>query len=265
MAGAFVGSCDCTCVGCSSPTITGTIKGCTSLGLSGATVAAHDSTAGGTLLGSTTTSGTGTFSLSGLTGAISGDSIVLVISMSPRFSNTNAPLTYTAGTPSGGQWSCGKTTTMAAITLTPAPGYTCLPGSVSCALPLSNTLHVSITQFPGAQTLTYSGGEWTTNLINVAGWAGCTGYPCPATSVNIAVSFNPAAFADMQLSWHCNSLTTCPGPADSGHTALCPSSDAGPSSFTCPPSFSASYSLTGLIFCTGACATTCPATALITE
>src|SRR5208283_1162502 len=74
--------CSCTC-GCTC-TISGTIRGCNSLNLPGATITAHDATAGGTVLGTATSAANGSYSIS-TTGAISGNAIVVVIAYATRF------------------------------------------------------------------------------------------------------------------------------------------------------------------------------------
>jgi hypothetical protein len=148
-----IGECGCTCA---SPTITGTVTGCGSLAVNGLTVEARDSTSTGTLLGSTTTNSSGAYTLSGLTGHVSGNAIVLVFKFGSRFTTTTTTLSYTTGTPTSTQWSCGASTAAGTKAMgTAASGYHCYPG---CAIPLADTL--SYTDVNGTVSMTYSAGAW---------------------------------------------------------------------------------------------------------
>jgi hypothetical protein len=150
------GCCGCGGGACASPTFTGSVTACFSLSAAGVTIEAHDATSGGTLLGSTTTDSSGNYTLTGLTGQIVGNAIVLVFKFGARFTTTTTSLAYTAGTPSTGQWSCGASTSTGSRTMgSAASGYHCYPG---CAIPLPDTL--SYTDANGTVTMTYSAGSW---------------------------------------------------------------------------------------------------------
>lgn len=157
-----IGMCDCGCGGCSC-TITGTILGCHILNLGNVTVEAHDSTSGGTLLGSTTSASNGTYTLTA-TGATTGNPIVIVFILSPRFNQTTSTLTYTAGVPNSSHWSCTQTTSGVSVSMTVATGYHCVYG---CALPFNDTLYVSET-LSGTNSV-----AWTSDNGAVAIWLSC--------------------------------------------------------------------------------------------
>jgi hypothetical protein len=171
------GGCGC---GCIVTSITGTFFGCNSLGIPSMTVEAHDATAGGTLLGTTTTNSSGVYTFTSL-GAVSGNNIVLVPVTGGRFTATNRTLTWTSGTPSNSQWGCAKTTPNSNITLAAAAGYQCIG---CCPTPLPTTMHVSDSQ-PGvtALALTYSGvtADWEGSISY--SFPGCFG--CPPKTVTI--------------------------------------------------------------------------------
>lgn len=150
--------------------------GC-AVGYPGVTIEAHDATAGGTLLGTTTTDGSGYYTLSSLAGAISGNAIVLVALVDAiRFNALTQTLTH--GGPSSTQWTCGGASTGVNMSATPATGYVCLICG-SCYLPVSTTLYLT-DSVVGTITLTYNTG--TTR------WEGSTTYSfpgqdhCPAQS-----------------------------------------------------------------------------------
>ncbi len=175
--GGFDCSCNTTgCGGAGSPTFSGTVKGCNTIGARGITVTAHDSTSTGTVLGSTTTGSSGTYSLTGLSGEVVGNAIVLVFSdSSGRFANSTVSLAYTAGTPGSTQWSCGKTTTVANITLTVNSGYTC-PFSATCAYPWQDTPVLLSDSYTGINaTLTWNAGLGYWESGNYAYSRGTTG------------------------------------------------------------------------------------------
>lgn len=166
--------------GCTSPTINGNVKGCSSRNAEGVTVEAHDSTSGGTLLGSTTTDSSGNYSLSGLTGATSGNNIVLVYAYGSRFNAATTTLTYTSGTPSSSQWSCGVTTSGVGKTLSVASGYRCC-GLTGCAIPIPNTLYVTTSY--GSWTCTWNGTVYSsaacvTIPVTAAPYASTTTFDC---------------------------------------------------------------------------------------
>jgi hypothetical protein len=143
------GGCQC---GCASPTLDGHTLGCNSSVLPGVAVEAHDSTAGGALLGTTTSDAAGNFTLSGLSGAVPGNSIVLIYSRS-RFVSVNRTLTYTAATPAATEWGCAKTTTLNAETMAvdAGGGYVCC-GNVA----LDGTAPLTLTYAGSAVTLNYT-------------------------------------------------------------------------------------------------------------
>lgn len=148
---AIGGCCGCGTPGCTA-TITGNVKGCSSLNLQGMVVEAHDNTSGGPLLGTGTTDASGNFAINA-TGATAGNSIVLVFS-NVRFSVATTTLGYTAGAPSSTQWSCGASTATGTKTLSPTAAYTCFSG---CAWPIAKTLYLTDSVY-GAATLTYTTG-----------------------------------------------------------------------------------------------------------
>jgi hypothetical protein len=172
--------CCCSAPSCASPTISGRLTGCGSVPYPGVTIEAHDATAGGTLLGTATTDGSGNYTLSSLTGSISGNVIVLVALVdATRFTSTTKTLTY--GGPSSTAWTCGATSTNVNMTATPATGYVCLSCG-GCYLPVATTLYLTDSVI-GTITLTYSTGTFR--------WEGTTTYSfpgqdhCPARSCTV--------------------------------------------------------------------------------
>lgn len=160
--------------------------GCNSLPLGGATIEAHDSTAGGTLLGSTTTASDGTFTLTGLSGQTAGNAIVLVRKKT-RFNDSNVTLSYTAGTPTGAQWSCGATTNGLGTTLTIATGYHCV---VCCADPLPETLYQSLSRLGvTAEEMTYDAvNNWWSSAPYSYAYPGCAGGACACAAATISLT-----------------------------------------------------------------------------
>jgi len=220
-----IGACGCTC----ACTINGTVAGCGGRALQGVTVTAYDSTSGGTVLGTATTSSTGTYSIA-VSGATSGNSIVVAASQA-RFVTGSVTLTYTSGTPGSTHWSCTKTSTTVNIALSPATGYACYSG---CAYPVSTTLYYTNSYF-GSITLTYSGGFWTGNISYSYGV--CTQFGCTEGSATLTMHVTNGVI---------NSISGASG-TDCGGLNSCASS-AGPSSTTLAscyiPGVSA-FSLTG--------------------
>lgn len=238
-----VDGCGCTCA---SPTFTGTIIGCNSLSIAGATIEAHDATSGGTLLGSTTSIAGGTYSLSGLSGQISGNSIVLVF-VRTGFSKT-LTFPWTAGSPNSSQWSCGATTSVGTTTLTVATGYHCLGGystpSTLCADPLPNVLHGTHSFF-GAVVLNWTVANHWNGALSYS-YPGCTNAnPCSCASKTVTVTFDlgiVGATLAIGVSWKYTSnifVGSCP--EDSGTSV---NTDIyAITAFTCP----SSLSITGTI------------------
>lgn len=148
-----VGNCGCT--GCASPTLSGTVYNCLNPTV-GATVEAHDNTAGGTTLATTTTDGSGNYTLSGMS-VTSGNAIVLVVVASGRFAALNYSLAWTSGTVTTTTWKCG-TAGNYNLQRVGATGYHC---SGLCDVPLMNNLQCTVAStygfFPGPEsgTLVY--------------------------------------------------------------------------------------------------------------
>jgi hypothetical protein len=226
---------------CASPTFTGTITGCNSLVVPGITVEAHDATAGGTLLGSTTTNSSGVYTLSGLTGQVSGHTIVIVVVGGANgFANVNQNRTYTAGAPNAFQWSCGATTPSSTIAIgsSLAAGFTCPPTysvpATQCAYPWPNVLHGTHSRF-GAFTATRSGITWSgTATYSYPGCGGPSPCACPAQSgktVTITLTVSGASLIS-QIQWGIDG-SNCPF---NGVTVYTQTNNA--ISLTCPPALS---------------------------
>lgn len=180
--------------GCTTPiTATFTVHGCNSLAYQGVTVSVYTSS-GGTLLASGTTDATGSVTLS-WSGA-AGNDWVTVTGQSARFAAYGATTSITNG---------GSTT----ITLTPAAGYYCFPGS-GCLLPLAATIHATDTLL-GNATLTYQ-----TSGTYAGQWIADTSYTYPGlTNPNgIAQCFSGTVHIHWTLGnvgWSCDPTTgTCP-------------------------------------------------------
>ena len=171
--------CCCGAATCST-TINGKIIGCTSLGLPSISVEAHDATAGGTLIATTTTDASGNYTFSGISG-VSGNNIVIVPVPGSRFVAVNRTLTWTsASTVTSAQWGCNKTTGTANTTQTPASGYHC---GFGCVYPVADTLNGTDSWF-GSFTLVNSGSGWVMSPASFNyTYAGCFG--CPAKTVTI--------------------------------------------------------------------------------
>jgi hypothetical protein len=226
----------CCCGGCTT-TINGKIIGCNSLGLPSVSVEAHDATAGGTLLATTTTDSGGNYTFAGITG-VSGNAIVIVPVSLVRFTAVNRTLTWTSGaTPTSSQWGCGKTTPAVNTVQTVATGYFCFSG---CAYPVAATLHGTDTWF-GSFTLVNTGSGWLLSPGISYSYPGCFG--CPAKTVTVTFSSIEwhwkATFAgcpDDTASSPCNTvfggLITCfiPGVSAFGITGTWP---AGSSASSC--------------------------------
>jgi hypothetical protein len=196
---------------CAPPTLQGqNVKGC-SQNLAGCTVEAHDGTATGTLLASTTTNASGNWSLL-VTGAISGHDIVLVFKKTPRHVAQTRTLTWSASSFGGSQWRCGATSTNvgAGVNLAPAPGYRC----VACADPAPETLHIT-SSFFGSTTLNYdvASARWIgTYPARSVGFCGCT-----AATQAVPVSFDAGGLTGVRETWDCCSGSYCPYVAGCQH------------------------------------------------
>ncbi len=173
------GGCRCGCVA----TILGKATGCNGSAVPGLTVEAHDATAGGTLLGTATTNGTGDYTLTAA-GATSGNNIVIIF-VSPRYATANRTLAYTSGTVGNTAWKCGATTPTATSPLAAASGYEC---TTCCPNPWPDTLHIS-DSLVGAATLTWNGAKgWWEGAEAPYSFPGCTyfgGSTCPAATVTV--------------------------------------------------------------------------------
>lgn len=193
----------CCCGGGCTATIPGKIIGCNSLGLPSITVEAHDATAGGTLLASTTTDASGNYTFTNIS-AVSGHAIVIVPVSLVRFTAVNRTLSWISGTPVfSSQWGCGKSSPSANTIQTPATGFFCFAG---CAYPVAATLHLTDSWF-GSFTVVNSGSGWVYPTVSYS-YPGCFG--CPARTVTVTFS---------NLEWHWltdNSVNQCPN--DSGAT-----------------------------------------------
>ncbi len=204
--------CNCTCVG--GPIINGTVHGCPILSnptaLPGATVQIWQPTTSGTLLASGTTDSSGAFSLSGFS-ATSGQNLVILI-ISTGFTNYSITLTYTAGSPTGSQWSPGKTTNTGTWTMSTASGYVCY---YRCVQPLPVTLYLSDSQLGGTGvtgiTLTYSTLSNTWKGTYTYAFPGCTGCPNPATTTMIYILAATVDYVSVNNSTQISN--TCPGPS----------------------------------------------------
>lgn len=183
------GACGCPAAGC-AVTVTGHVTGCSALNLPGATVEAHDTTAGGTLLGSTTTDSGGNYSLT-VSGATAPHNLVIVIKDPPRFADATVTLTYaTSGDP--GTWKCGATSAGVDAALSAAAAYVCY-GSL-CALPIKRILQGSAGH---AFTLTYNPASdrwWGTTTYTVIKLVSVTtAAPCDCnttvTPINVTYEF----------------------------------------------------------------------------
>lgn len=226
--------------GCPGPpsgcalTIGGRLIGCNTFRLQSITVEAHDSTAGGTLLGTATTNSSGDYTIN-VTGATAGNSIVFVPAVGARFTSPNRTLTWTAtGTPGATQWSCGAFTAMGPITYAAATGYHC---SLDCAIPLPDTLHLTDSLY-GSCVLTWTAGDWVGSLG--ASFGGSTNPPCLTTcaadSVTIGYIWNGGFSGGSRgVTATAGIGGDCPGHAP-GPAGAIPT--GGTSSSSCPFAFS---------------------------
>jgi hypothetical protein len=134
--------------GCNSTcTQTFTVRGCNSLPVAGLTVSVYTA-AGGTLLASGTTNGSGQVALS-WSGSSGNYYATVTGGLSARFNAYAQTVAI----------NCGASTT---INLTPATGYTCIP---TCAVPLADTIHASY----AGQLYTLVYGTYTSPL-SLTGW-----------------------------------------------------------------------------------------------
>ena len=203
----------CCCGGCTT-TISGNLTGCNNMNLPGATVAAHASTAGGTLLGTTTTDASGNFSLVSIS-ATSGGAIVLVLSHpSNRFVVQNITLTYISGTPNSSQWSCSKTTAVGTKALLPATGFYCITCDV---VPLPPTVYFSDTMWGiNSLALTYdvANNRWTSTLSY--SYPGCVnpGASCNCPPATVPIECRLGSYINntcLAQIWYPSGIPLCPG------------------------------------------------------
>jgi hypothetical protein len=218
----------CGCSGTCTTTIGGNVQGCSNINAPGITVEAHDATAGGTLLASATTDGSGNYTLPGFA-AVSGNDIVLVFSLAvARFAPATKTFTFKAiaGAPSSTQWKCSNTTAAGSTTLTPATDYHCISG---CAFPIYKDLPYT-SSILGGGTLHWAGGTvWSTVLSSSSpACGGCAGGP-----TNITVSMDCGANAGGVGFWSDGApFSGCPGTVAQtssgwgyvGATRVCPES-----------------------------------------
>jgi hypothetical protein len=204
-------------------TYSGTLKGCNSLGISGATVTIKDH-ATGTVLGTATTTSGGGFS--GTVTLTSNPQSVDITTAESRF---NASSTTQS-------WTGGGSNAVGTVTLTAATGYHCLAG---CARPLPGTLTFTHSIY-GAFTSTFSSTKWVVSTtVNYPGGGG-TG--CSAQA-NEPVTWTLTTAAVFTEQYNCTGLPGgCPNPL---FGTQC-SSTVSLTSSACPPSFSRVYSLTSL-------------------
>jgi hypothetical protein len=237
------GGCQCS-AGCSA-TITGNVKGCNSLNAPGVTVEAHDSTSGGTLLGTATTDSSGNYSISA-TGATAGNAIVVVWSHT-RLTTATTTLTHTTGSTSSTTWKCGGTSSSVNKTLSPATDYHCIAG---CALPIWKDL--PYTDANGAGTLNWDGAKWiassSKSQANVATSVGASP-GCAVTTATVALNYDivltPAGLLYNQVKFVCQTVicyatngVTIPGGC-SGFSSGTSTSSLLSATIACPESFSA--------------------------
>lgn len=160
-----IGGCACVAPPGCGLTISGKVKGCGGLGLSGATVEARDSTSTGTLLDSTTTDGSGDYTLD-ITDAVIGNDII-VVAKRTRFDDGSLTYQYNGiGDLEFWQWACDAAIEGADITLEAADGYICCG---FCPLPLKEDLDLTISGNPVSMSYVSTGGGPT--------WVGYTTKP----------------------------------------------------------------------------------------
>ena len=197
-----IGACGCGPPPC-AVTITGTIKGCNSLVLPGVTVKAYQPNTSGTLLATTTTDGSGNFTITAdqTNGLVTAKSILLQFSKA-RLTTSTYTLSYSAGgSHTSSTWSCGTTpSAITTQTLAVASPYICITG---CADPTVATLHLTDSVI-GSATLTYSSGAWIGN--KTYSYPGC--YGCAAASVSVAFSYAGSGNLTVQYP---NNFSSCPG------------------------------------------------------
>jgi hypothetical protein len=217
---------------CCSPTFTGTVSCCGRL--PGATVTAHDATAGGTVLGSTTTDSVGAFTLAGLTGQTIGNNIVIVITPpSARINGANITLTYSAGGSSSILWTCGGTSSLGGITLTPATGFKC-SATPGCPIPTTTVLNGSFGGLLGAGTLTYNPAHFQ--------WEGSKNvgpFACSGNNDTFNVSWTGTV---LTIAWLGAAIDCCPGTGPFYATACSYIFNSG-ATVSCPPAYSVSFTV----------------------
>src|SRR5208337_2549940 len=144
----------CGCGPACSVTITGTVNGCNSMALASVTVKAYQPNTSGTLLATTTTDGSGNFTITAdsTNGLVTAKNIVVQFSKT-RFTTSTSTLGYSAGgVHSSSSWSCGATPSpLGSKSLTVASPYICIAG---CADPTKATLYLTDSVI-GSVTLTY--------------------------------------------------------------------------------------------------------------
>lgn len=214
------GGCGCPGTGGCAFTVAGSVNGCRALALAGATVEAHDATAGGTLLGSGTTNSGGNYSFV-VSGAIVGHDVVIVAKFTPRMAQSTAALFWELGAPDFGSWDCGASVEMDPIHLSPAAGYHC--SQANCALPLKDTL--SGTVGGSSATLTYNPAtsRWwgsttktkdieTGLIVSAAGCCtGCCGTWNMGGSLNVTIWFDGATLWETwSYQGHVDDSGACP-------------------------------------------------------
>ena len=239
-----VGGCDCSCntSGCLT-SINGHVTGCHNANVPSVTVTLHDSTAGGTVLASTTTNSGGLYTFTNIS-ATSGNNIVVVISLSGgRFLSVNVTLTWTSGSPGSSQWGCGKTTAVNAFspqTLSPASGYVCDNGG--CANPISKTLHLTDSVY-GACVLSWTAATtWIgTATVSFSG-SGPPCHTCAGGSVDVSYEWDGAATISA-FTVSCMATGVCP--SNLGNFTGGNANFYTTPVYVCPPSLSFSFSNSG--------------------
>jgi hypothetical protein len=246
MAGTFtiqdIGGCNCVTPACNT-TVTGTVRACGGV-IQGVTVTAYDTSTSGSVLGSTTTSSSGIFTLN-LAGVTTGNFIVVTFVFGASLTSQTVSLSYLAsGTPSSGQWGCNKTTTMATVALQVAAGYMCC----GCPVPISqaNPLHLT-DSVVGAVTLTWNGTRWAGSTTYA--YPGCSG--CSANNVVVTYTWDCTT---LQITWECNATTFCPAPGagQNGNTNWSPFTCSNPNVYSLSGSKNAVTQYETHFYCPGA-------------
>lgn len=201
---------------CSTPTgdavITGVVHGCALGTIAGITVEAHDNTSGGTLLDSTTTDGSGNFTLNPV-GAVSGNDIVVLIPATGRYAATAYALAWIASGADAFDWAFGETSSGVDVQATAAATYVCF--SSTCTVPTKKTLNISSTGGASA-VLHYTGfGTWNDTF--------------PAGGANVILGSN--RLLSLAANW--------------SHGGCASDVGLAPTSTVCPPSLLLTYSVCG--------------------